>query len=630
MKPDPAAVRGPSDGKPVDTKRETAVSVVPGADARAALATRREPMGLLDSLAPHLAEPIPLAQQDRAVRAAIARTFHGFSPNALLLAWIDWASHLAASPGKQAELVNKAMRKWWRLVLFSLEAVAQRNPEPSIEPLPQDHRFDHPAWQQWPYNFIYQAFLLQQQWWWNATSGVVGVTRHHEQVMTFLARQALDMVSPSNFIVTNPEVLQKTVETGGMNLLEGSFNWWRDFAGQLAGRRPDGASDWQVGRNVAVTPGKVILRAPLFELIQYAPTTEDVYAEPVLIVPSWIMKYYILDLQPQSSMIKYLVDQGHTVFTMSWRNPDLRDRDLGMEDFIKDGVLEAINAVKRAMPERKLHTAGYCLGGTFLAIAAAVMARDHRDGVASMTMFAAEVDYEEPGELSLFIDESQLAYLGDLTWQQGYLDGKQMAGAFQALNSKDLVWSKMVHEYLMGARTPLSDLMAWNQDATRMPQRLHSEYLRALYLENALTGGRFLVDGRPVALTDIRVPIFAVGTNRDHVSPWPSVYKIHLFTDTEVTFLLTSGGHNVGIVNPPGDPKGRWYQVAKRDAHDRYIDPETWTATTPKQPGSWWPAWQQWLAWQSSAKRVPPPPMGNPDAGLVPLDDAPGRYVLVP
>ncbi len=576
----------------------------------------------------YLAEPVPLSQYDRVLRAAVARAFQGFSPVATLEAFHDWVTHLAASPGKQAELGAKALRKWHRLMLYAVECATSRA-EPCIEPLPQDHRFDHPAWQEWPYNLFYQSFLLTQQWWWNATTGVKGVTRHHEQMVTFIVRQLLDVASPANFVLTNPEAFRRTVETGGMNLWQGGYNWWRDYARQVAGRRPEGADEWQVGRNLAITPGKVVLRSHLIELIQYSPTTAETWREPVLIVPSWIMKYYILDLQPANSLVKYLVDRGHTVFMVSWRNPDVRDRNLGMDDYLKSGILAAIDAVKRILPGRGLHAVGYCLGGTFLAMAAAYMARENLDGLASLTLFAAETDFEEPGELSLFIDESQLAYLDDLTWEQGYLDGKQMAGAFAALNSKDLVWSKMVREYLMGTRAPLSDLMAWNADATRMPHRLHTEYLRELYLENALTGGRFFLDGRPIALTDIRAPMFVVATNRDHVSPWKSVYKVHLFTDTEVTFCLTSGGHNVGIVNPPEGPEGRWHQVSTQPPHARYVDPDTWTAITPRRKGSWWPAWQEWLAAHSSGK-TPAPLPGNPEAGFPPLDDAPGRYVLVP
>ncbi|MCC6608810.1 MAG: polyhydroxyalkanoic acid synthase [Burkholderiales bacterium] len=573
-----------------------------------------------------LAEPVPLSIHDRSLRAAVARAFQGISPTAGLEAYADWLLHLAMSPGKQAELVAKALRKAHRFSLYAMES-ATRKMEPCIDPLPQDHRFRHAGWQHWPFNLVYQAFLLSQQWWWNATTDVKGVSRHHEQVVSFAARQMLDVFSPSNFVPTNPEVLAQTLATMGANLMEGAANAWRDYMRQVAGRPPEGAEAFRVGVDVAVTPGKVVLRNQLMELIQYAPQTAEVAAEPVLLVPSWIMKYYILDLSPHNSLVRWLVERGHTVFAISWKNPDLRDRDLGMDEYLKSGALAAIDAVRKIVPEREIHAVGYCLGGTLLSIAAALLARAGERQLQTVTLLASEVDFEEPGELSLFIDESQLAYLEDLTWEQGYLDGKQMAGAFALLNSKDLIWSRMVHDYLMGARRPFTDLMVWNADATRLPHRMHSEYLRRLYLDNDLTAGHYFVDGRPVALTDIRAPVFALGTERDHVSPWRSVYKIHLFTDTEITFCLTSGGHNVGVVNPPG-PDGRTYQISTQRAEGRYIDPETWAATTPRQAGSWWPAWQAWLAAHSSGKVVPPR-MGAPEHDLAPIADAPGTYVLM-
>jgi polyhydroxyalkanoate synthase len=314
---------------------------------------------------------------------------------------------------------------------------------------------------------------------------------------------------------------------------------------------------------------------------------------------------------------------------VSWKNPDADDRDLGMDDYLKLGVMAAIDALEAILPRRKIQALGYCLGGTLLSIAAAKMARDEDDRLGSISLLASELDFTEPGELGLFIDASQLAYLDDLMAEKGYLDGKQMAGAFAMINSRDLVWSRMEHEYLMGGSAPVSDLIAWNADATRMPYRQHHEYLHSLYLRNDLAAGRYLVDGKPVVLSDIRVPVFALGTQRDTVSPWRSVYKIHLLTHTEVSFCLSSGGHNVGVVNPPGPGVKRSFQLATHGASDRYVDPDTWFSTAPTHEGSWWPAWQGWLA-QHGAHRVAPPALGGAKRASAALDDAPGQYVLMP
>lgn len=573
-------------------------------------------------------ESNPSRDLDQALHSQLARLTQGLSPASLGSAYTDWLVHLAISPGKQQELVAKAARKSLRLGWHAMKGVIDHC-EPCIEPLPQDRRFDAPEWQQWPFNLIYQSFLLNQQWWYNATTGVQGVTAHHEQVVTFAARQVLDMFSPSNFILTNPEVLAETVKSGGINLLKGAQNQWRDALRIATGKPMPGTEKFRPGKEVALTPGKVVFRNHLIELIQYSPQTKTVFAEPVLMIPSWIMKYYILDLSPNNSLIKYLVEKGHTVFIVSWKNPDSDDRNLGMDDYLKAGVMAAIDAVTSIVPDQQIQALGYCLGGTLLSIAAAFMARSHDDRLKSLTLLASELDFKEPGELGLFIDESQLAFLDDMMEAKGYLDGKQMAGAFALLNSSDLVWSRMEHNYLMGRSQPVNDLAAWNADATRMPYRQHSEYLRKLYLNNDLAEGRYPVDGKPVALSDIRVPIFALGTQRDTVSPWHSVYKINLLTQTEVTFCLTSGGHNVGVVNPPGPGVKRSYQLATNGADDHYMDPDTWLALAPSHEGSWWPAFEAWLK-QHSGGRVAPPPMGNQARGYPALEDAPGRYVLAP
>jgi polyhydroxyalkanoate synthase len=383
-----------------------------------------------------------------------------------------------------------------------------------------------------------------------------------------------------------------------------------------------------VGKNLAITPGRVVYRNRLIELIQYDSTTPEVQAEPVLFVPAWIMKYYILDLSPQNSIVKYLVDQGHTVFMISWKNPQSEDHDLGMEEYLRLGIGAAIDAVSTIVPGYKVHAVGYCLGGTLLAIVAAAMGRDGDDRLQSITLFAAQTDFSQAGELMLFIDESQLTFLEDIMWDKGYLDTTQMAGAFQLLRSNDLFWSRLVREYLLGERTPMIDLMAWNADATRMPYKMHKEYLRRLFLHNALANGQYLVDERPVALSDIHVPIFAVATEQDHVAPWRSVYKLHLQADTTLTFVLTNGGHNAGVVSEPSHPH-RHYRIATKTEAQHYLDPETWLEHTAVKEGSWWPEWQRWLTEHSSA-RVPPPPLGNTGKGYVPLEKAPGTYVLQP
>ncbi|MFZ0423316.1 MAG: alpha/beta fold hydrolase [Xanthobacteraceae bacterium] len=564
---------------------------------------------------------------DRSLHAGIARLTGGLSPAALLQAYADWAVHLAVAPGKGLQLANTAVRK-----ALSFEDYARRYATegaatpPCIEPVAQDHRFRAADWQNWPFNFMAQGFLLQEQWWHHATTGISGVSKRHEDMVGFTARQILDMVAPSNFPLTNPEILRRTVEQGGFNLLRGWQNFLADCERAARHEGPVGCEHFIVGRDVAVTPGKVIFRNDLIELIQYTPSTAAVRPEPILIVPAWIMKYYILDLSPHNSLVKYLTEQGFTVFMVSWRNPGPEDRDLGLDDYRARGVMAALDAVGAIAPNQKVHAAGYCLGGTLLSIAAAAMARDGDDRLATKTVFAAQTDFTEAGELMLFMDESQLAFLEDQMWERGFLDSRQMAGAFQMLRSNDLVWSRMVHEYMLGEREPMTDLMAWNADTTRLPYRMHSQYLRELFLGNDLAEGHFMVGGKPIALSDVRVPVFAVGTEWDHVAPWRSTYKINLQTDTEVTYVLTAGGHNAGIVSEPGHP-GRGYRVGVKRAGDRYLDPDRFLIEAQHKEGSWWPEWTAWL----SAHSAPPTilqAMGAPQFGYPILGDAPGTYVL--
>ncbi|MDP4003309.1 alpha/beta hydrolase [Methylobacterium sp. NEAU K] len=564
---------------------------------------------------------------DQSVHASVARMTGGLSPAALAEAWFDWAVHAGFSPGKQATLATKFVRKEMRLAQFAARNILlQGRAAPCIDPLPQDHRFDDPAWRAWPFSLAYQSFLLTQQWWHNATTGVPGVSRAHENLVAFVARQLLDAVSPSNLPWTNPVVLGETLRTGGANLVTGLLNAAEDVARAAEGLKPVGADAFPVGRAVAASPGRVVFRNRLIELIQYAPTTAEVRPEPVLIVPAWIMKFYILDLSPENSLVRYLTGQGYTVFMVSWRNPGPEDRDVSFDDYRRLGVSAALDAVSAIIPGGKVHATGYCLGGTLLAIAAAAMSRDGDARLASLSLFAAQLDFTEAGELTLFIGESQISFLESLMRSQGTLDARQMAGAFQLLRSNDLIWSRIVRAYLLGRREPMTDLMAWNADATRLPARMHAEYLRGLFLDNDLAEGRLQAGGRPVSVTDIRVPVFAVGTERDHVAPWRSVFKTHHLADTEVTFVLASGGHNAGIVSEPGHPHCR-YRIRTTGTVDHYRDPDAWFAQTAPSEGSWWPAWAAWLA-ERSGPPVPPPATGAPAAGFAVLGDAPGTYVL--
>ena len=560
---------------------------------------------------------------DLHLHSALAKMTSGASPIGLSLAFQDWLLHLAASPGKQNELIEQLHKQ---ALEWGATAVSARS---HPEEVASDARFAENGWANWPFNVFAKAFVQTQDFWQQATTGVRGVSPHHARVVKFAARQWMDILSPSNFALTNPEVLRASVDSKGHNYVAGWKHWLEDVkrlhpAEAVAHKL---AKPGSVGLHVALTPGKVVYRNELVELIQYAPQTGTVYREPVLIVPSWIMKYYILDLSRHNSMVRYLVEQGHSVFMVSWRNPDANDRNLGMDDYLHLGLLDVLREVTRIGGKAPLHAVGYCLGGTLLAIAAAALGSGRHPGIAdlkSVTLLAAQADFTDPGELGLFINESELAFLDAVMWEKGYLDGTQMAASFQLLNSRDLIWSHNMRQYMLGVRTVPNDMMAWNADTTRMPYRMHSEYLNRLFLHNDLAEGRYRVNGKVVALADIRAPLFVLGTERDHVSPWRSVYKIHLLTHTEVDFVLAAGGHNAGIVSEPGHAR-RSYKVAPhRPAGAAYVAADEWLQLASKVDGSWWPHWQQWLAAHSDSERTEAPPMG---AGVT-LDDAPGVYVM--
>lgn len=567
----------------------------------------------------------------------MAQAFGGLSPISLALAQADWAMHFMASPERQAQLGRQAFE-------LSLQAWRNINAAPDPEATEKDGRFADEGWRSWPYNAFKEGYKATDTWWRALAQQDGGVTRHHQHMMNFFTGQTMDALAPSNWLWTNPEVLRTARETGGESLRKGLQFFLQDLQEELQARADTPVEDmkpleYAVGKDVAVTPGKVVFRNHLIELIQYTPTTKTVHPEPVLIVPSCIMKYYILDLSPHNSMVKYLVSQGHTVLIISWRNPDASDRDLKMQDYLSSGVLAAMAAAKVSTGAERLHTIGYCLGGTFLAIVAAALGRLSRrktakrtpkeqalipadlPELASVILLAAQTDYAEPGELGVFIDEAQLAALRETMNKRGYLSGKQMGGSFVYLASRGLLWGRNTRRYLLGEEDASFDLMSWNADTTRLPARMHSEYLSSLFLNNALTAGQYRFAGSTVALMDINVPMMVVATTRDHVSPWKSVYKIHLQTDTHVTFVLAEGGHNAGIVSEPGRPR-RSYQLASVEDNTGWIDPDDWKAAAPVTQGSWWEAMHAWLA-ERSGPVVAPPPMGKP------LCDAPGEYVMV-
>ncbi|MEO8117874.1 MAG: alpha/beta fold hydrolase [Rhodoferax sp.] len=587
---------------------------------------------------------------DDAFHAQLAKTNMGLSPIALTLAYADWAMHLATSPGRQLLLAQQAAALSKQALTNSLPCTSgvDADGKPVHE---MDSRFSDPGWAKWPFNALKEGFKASETWLRESTQ-VDGVSRHHQHMVSFFNRQALDALAPSNWPSTNPEVLRQGQETLGLSWLRGYQSYAKDqMEYQKARRSVDGDRlqplDFEVGKDVAVTPGKVVFRNHLIELIQYTPTTNTVYPEPLLIVPSCIMKYYILDLSPANSMVRYLVGQGHTVFMISWRNPDASDRDLGMHDYLQMGVMEAMAAVKSRTGAPHIHALGYCLGGTFLAIVAAALGHDgpdsqsrvrgrnpHRrqeDGIAldtlpelaTVTLLAASTDFSEPGELGVFIDDDQLNTLRQAMARTGYLSGRQMAGSFQFLNSRDLIWSRNTRRYLLGQDEVGNDMMSWNADLTRLPERMHSEYLSSLFLNNALASGHYRVGGVGVTLMDIKVPMLVVGTVRDHVSPWQSVYKIHQLTDTQITFILAAGGHNAGIVSEPGHAH-RSYQMDVTEKDQIGLEPDEWVAKAPLFEGSWWEAMHAWLQ-KRSGKPVKPPVIQPADV----LCDAPGDYVMV-
>jgi len=496
---------------------------------------------------------------------------------------------------------------------------------PAIAPSPRDKRFADPEWKSNQfYDFMMQLYLLTTQWAHDLVRNADGLDPHTRKKAEFYVQQITNALAPSNFVLTNPEVLRETLASSGTNLARGMQMLAEDIEagkGTLKIRQSDPAN-LELGVNMAITPGKVVYQNELMQLIQYEPTTEKVLRTPLLIVPPWINKYYILDLRPEKSFIKWCVDQGLTVFVISWVNPDKSLGAKTWEDYMKQGPLAAMDAIEKATGEMKVHTLGYCVGGTMLATTLAWLAEKRRVRVTSATFLAAQVDFTHAGDLLVFVDEGQISALERDMQESGVLEGAKMAMAFNMLRSNDLIWSYVVSNYLKGQAPAAFDLLHWNSDATRMPASNHSYYLRNCYLENRLSAGTMVLDNTLLDLSKVKVPVYNLATREDHIAPADSVLYGSQFFGGPVKFVLSGSGHIAGVVNPPAAKK---YQYWTND-NIRDISLQDWLKAAQEHKGSWWPDWREWLA-SIDAEEVPPRSVGS--EALPPIEDAPGSYVRV-
>ncbi len=546
------------------------------------------------------------------------------SPMAIGAAFFEMTARLMSDPSRlvqaQMSLWNDYMTLWQRTAQRFIGGAA----EPVIEGAPEDRRFRDHAWSDNTlFDFIKQSYLLTARTIQGAVKNVEGLDERTARKVDFYTRQFVDAIAPSNFVMTNPQVLRATIESRGENLLNGLTNLLDDLErgkGRLAIKMTDMAA-FRIGENVATTPGKVVYQNDLIQLIQYAPTTPTVKKRPLLIIPPWINKFYILDLRPENSFIRWAVGQGHTVFVISWVNPDERLSAKGFEDYMREGPLAALDAIRDATGERDLNGIGYCLGGTLLAATLAYMTakRDHR--IKSATYLVTMVDFAEAGELSVFIDEEQLTALEARMDKKGYLDAHDMHTTFNMLRANDLIWSFVVNNYLLGKSPFPFDLLYWNADSTRMPAAMHSFYLRKMYQENLLARpGGISLGGVPIDLRRVKTPAFLLSTREDHIAPWRSTYAATQLYAGPVKFVLSASGHIAGVVNPPGSKYGHF------DNAENPPTPEAWLAGATEHEGSWWPRWREWVA-QYAGAEVPARRPG--DGKLRPIEDAPGSYVKV-
>jgi polyhydroxyalkanoate synthase len=546
------------------------------------------------------------------------------NPAAIGAAFLEMTQRMMADPARlieaQVSLWNDYARLWQHTAQRFLGAAA----EPVIETSPEDRRFRDKAWSDNTlFDFIKQSYLLTARWVQGSVGRVEGLDERTARKVDFYTRQFVDAIAPSNFVLTNPEVLRATIESRGENLLKGLENLLGDLErgkGHLAISMTDQTA-FKLGDNVAATPGKIVYQNDLMQLIQYAPTTDTVKRRPLLIIPPWINKFYILDLRPGNSFIRWAVGQGHTVFVISWVNPDERLAAKSYEDYMREGPLAALDAMAAATGEAEANVIGYCLGGTLLASTLAYMAVKRDSRVKSATYFVTMVDFAEAGELSVFIDEEQLHALEQRMSKKGYLEARDMHTTFNMLRANDLIWSFVVNNYLLGKAPFPFDLLYWNSDSTRMPAAMHSFYLRNMYQQNLLVKpGGITLGGVPIDLRRVKTPAFMLSTREDHIAPWRSTYAATQIYAGPVKFVLSASGHIAGVVNPPGSKYGHFENDANPPT------PDAWLSGATQHPDSWWPVWEKWIA-RHAGGEVPARHPG--DGKLTPIEDAPGSYVKV-
>ncbi len=548
-------------------------------------------------------------------------------PMHIIGAFQEFTAKMLADPSKvvaaQVELWQEYMKLWQ----VTAQRLAGQKVEPVVEPAKGDKRFNDPAWKdEVVFDYLKQSYLLTSRWAQGALKQVEGVDEKTARKVEFYSKQFIDAMSPSNFALTNPQVVKATMETRGENLVKGLQNLLTDLErgkGKLAIRQTD-MNAFKVGENVATSPGKVIFQNDVIQLIQYTPSTPDAYKVPLLIVPPWINKFYILDLKPDNSFIKWSVEQGYTVFVISWVNPDEKLSRLTFEDYMNQGPLAALDAIEKATGERQVSAIGYCLGGTLMAATLAYMAARGDDRIVACTFFTAQVDFTEPGDLGVFIDDEQLTALEESMTKRGYLDGGEMATTFNMLRSNDLIWSFVVSNYLMGKDPFPFDLLFWNADATRMPPGMHIYYLRNMYQKNLLIQpGGLTLGNVPIDLRKISIPVYIQAGKEDHIAPADSVYKATQLYAGPVRFMLAGSGHIAGVINPPHAKK---YQHWLNETAENPPTLAEWQRGAVEQPGSWWNDWDKWLS-EKSGSRVE---ARIPGAGGLPaIEDAPGSYVKV-